>query len=229
VTRTRFLDDDERRCIDGSFVHPRRPSRMKQPRRSGSTRSFKPSTLSKEDQMKEMQWFIKGPPAPFKGMEINAVSENPDRATNMNRRRWRKRSRKSPASRSSTDIIQEGGRRREDSRPRCSPARTSMTAWINDSDFIGTHFRYGPSGRFDGMDGRRSQGRHRPDARRQRLHRQVVHHTAPNGHLYQLPDQQFREPLLVPLRLVSPIPTTKPSSRPKYGYDLGVPVKLVGL
>src|SRR5471032_155857 len=35
---------------------------------------FQPSTLSKEDQMKEMQWFIKAA-APFKGMEINAVSE----------------------------------------------------------------------------------------------------------------------------------------------------------
>ena len=35
---------------------------------------FQPSTLSKEDQMKEMQWFIKAA-EPFKGMEINAVSE----------------------------------------------------------------------------------------------------------------------------------------------------------
>src|SRR5260370_42303667 len=35
---------------------------------------FQPSTLSKEGQMKEMQWFIKAA-APYKGMEINAVSE----------------------------------------------------------------------------------------------------------------------------------------------------------
>src|SRR5437763_14447925 len=35
---------------------------------------FQPSTLSKEDQLKEMQWFIKAA-EPFKGMEINAVSE----------------------------------------------------------------------------------------------------------------------------------------------------------
>src|SRR6201986_1959283 len=35
---------------------------------------FQPSTLSKDDQMKEMQWFIKAA-APFKGMEINVVSE----------------------------------------------------------------------------------------------------------------------------------------------------------
>ena len=35
---------------------------------------FQPSTLSKEDQMKEMQWFIKAA-EPFKGMDINVVSE----------------------------------------------------------------------------------------------------------------------------------------------------------
>src|SRR6185312_7304638 len=35
---------------------------------------FQPSTLSKEDQTKEMDWFIKAA-APFKGMEINVVSE----------------------------------------------------------------------------------------------------------------------------------------------------------
>jgi glycerol transport system substrate-binding protein len=35
---------------------------------------FQPSTLSKDDQMKEMQWFIKAA-EPFKGMEINAVSK----------------------------------------------------------------------------------------------------------------------------------------------------------
>ena len=35
---------------------------------------FQPSTLSKDDQMKEMQWFAKAA-EPFKGMEINVVSE----------------------------------------------------------------------------------------------------------------------------------------------------------
>src|SRR4051794_11391431 len=35
---------------------------------------FQPSTLSKEEQLKEMQWFIKAA-EPFKGMEINVLSE----------------------------------------------------------------------------------------------------------------------------------------------------------
>ena len=36
---------------------------------------FQPSTLSKEEQMKEMEWFIKAA-EPFKGMEINVLSED---------------------------------------------------------------------------------------------------------------------------------------------------------
>ena len=36
---------------------------------------FQPSTLSKEEQLKEMQWFIKAA-KPFKGMEINVLSED---------------------------------------------------------------------------------------------------------------------------------------------------------
>ncbi|MFD1490713.1 carbohydrate ABC transporter substrate-binding protein, partial [Ancylobacter vacuolatus] len=35
---------------------------------------FQPSTLSKDEQMREMEWFIKAA-EPFKGMEINVVSE----------------------------------------------------------------------------------------------------------------------------------------------------------
>jgi len=35
---------------------------------------FQPSSLSKSDQMKEMEWFINAA-KPFKGMEINVLSE----------------------------------------------------------------------------------------------------------------------------------------------------------
>jgi len=35
---------------------------------------FQPSTLSKDDQLKEMEWFIKAA-EPYKGMEINVLSE----------------------------------------------------------------------------------------------------------------------------------------------------------
>ena len=37
-------------------------------------REFQPSTLSKDQQLQEMQWFVNAA-APFKGMEINVLSE----------------------------------------------------------------------------------------------------------------------------------------------------------
>ena len=37
---------------------------------------FQPSTLSKEEQLKEMEWFINAA-KPFAGMEINVLSEGP--------------------------------------------------------------------------------------------------------------------------------------------------------
>ncbi len=37
-------------------------------------KEFQPSTLTKEQQMKEMEWFINAA-KPFKGMEINVLSE----------------------------------------------------------------------------------------------------------------------------------------------------------
>ena len=35
---------------------------------------FQPSTLSKEDQLKELEWFVKAA-EPFQGMEVNVLSE----------------------------------------------------------------------------------------------------------------------------------------------------------
>ena len=46
---------------------------------------FQPSTLSREEQLKEMQWFIDAA-KPFAGMEINVLSEGRSRRTTTNRR-----------------------------------------------------------------------------------------------------------------------------------------------
>jgi len=76
------------------------------------------------------------------------------------------------------------------SRTEMQSGKPIYDGWINDSYFIGTPSALRPDDRPDRMDGRRGQGRYRPDARRRRLHRQIVG-TWTNGHLYQLPDQQF--------------------------------------
>jgi hypothetical protein len=61
-----------------------------------------------------------------------------------------------------------------------------------------------------------------PDARRQGLHRHVLHHRAGQEAL-SAARPAVRQPLLVPLRLVHR-PDYKAKFKAKYGYDLGVPV-----
>src|ERR1700748_3010496 len=86
---------------------------------------FQPSTLSKEDQMKEMQWFIKAA-EPFKGMDINVVSETLT-VHEYESKTLAKAFEEITGIKVKHDIIQEGDVV-EKIRPRCSPARTFMTA-----------------------------------------------------------------------------------------------------
>src|ERR1700742_5407136 len=100
---------------------------------------FQPSTLSKEDQMKEMQWFIKAA-EPFKGMDINVVSETIttheyESAT------LAKAFTEITGIKVKHDIIQEGDVV-EKLQTQMQSGRNIYDGWINDSDLVGTHFRY---------------------------------------------------------------------------------------
>ena len=161
-------------------------------------------------------------PQPFKGMEINVVSETLDHprvriqdAGQGLQRDHRHQGRRTTSSRKATSS--------RSCRPRCSPDQNIYDGWINDSDLIGTHFRYGKTVVADRLDGRRREGRHLPDARRRRLHRQVLHDRAGRQAL-PAARPAVRQPLLVPLRLVRSAPICKDKFKAKYGYELGVPV-----
>src|SRR6202161_3082752 len=101
---------------------------------------FQPSTLSKEDQLKEMQWFIKAA-APFKGMEINAVSETLT-VHEYESKTLAKAFEEITGIKVKHDIIQEGDVV-EKIQTQMQSGKNVYDGWINDSDFIGTHFRYG--------------------------------------------------------------------------------------
>src|SRR5947199_8789614 len=101
---------------------------------------FQPSTLSKEDQMKEMQWFIKAA-EPFKGMEINAVSETLT-VHEYESKTLAKAFEEITGIKVKHDIIQEGDVV-EKIQTQMQSGKNVYDGWINDSDFIGTHFRYG--------------------------------------------------------------------------------------
>ena len=159
---------------------------------------FQPSTLSKDDQMKEMQWFIKAA-APFKGMEINAVSETLT-VHEYESKTLAKAFEEITGIKVKHDIIQEGDVV-EKIQTQMQSGKNVYDGWINDSDFIGTHFRYGQA--VDLTEWMAGDGKDvtDPGARRQRLHRQVVHHGAERSPL-STARPAVRQPLLVPLRLV---------------------------
>jgi hypothetical protein len=83
------------------------------------TDEFQPSTLSADDQMKEMQWFIKAAEP--------AGCRNRFRHTNMNPTYWPRRFLKSPASRSTTRSLAKAKLFRL-CKHRCRPIAISMMA-----------------------------------------------------------------------------------------------------
>src|SRR5258708_12735546 len=101
---------------------------------------FQPSTLSKDDQLKEMQWFIKAA-QPFKGMEINVVSETLT-THEYESKTLAKAFEEITGIKVKHDIIQEGDVV-EKIQTQMQSGKNVYDGWINDSDFIGTHFRYG--------------------------------------------------------------------------------------
>ncbi len=180
---------------------------------------FQPSTLTKDEQMKEMEWFIKAA-EPYRGMEINVVSETITTHA-YESETLAKAFTEITGITINHDLIQEGDVI-EKLQTQMQSGRNVYDAYVNDSDLIGTHFRYGqvvPLSDF--MEG---EGK---DVTLPTLDVDDFmgksFTTAPDGKLYQLPDQQFanlywfrydwfqREDLREQFKEI-------------YGYELGVPV-----
>ena len=151
-------------------------------------KEFQPSTLSYEQQMEEMRWFIEAA-KPFKGMTVRVVSEQID--THLYESKVMTR-----AFYDITGIkvvhetIPEGDLVVKIQNEMASNKPSGFDMYVNDSDSIGTHYRYGvtvPLSDFMLGEGR--------DVTLPTLDisdfigRSFV--TAPDGKLYQLPDQQF--------------------------------------
>ncbi len=180
---------------------------------------FQPSTLSKDEQMKEMEWFIKAA-EPFRGMDIKVVSETI--ATHEYESKTLAKAFSEITGINLThDLLQEGDVI-EKIQTQMQSGQNIYDGYVNDSDLIGTHFRYGfvlPLSDYMAGDGK--------DVTLPTLDvndfigRSFT--TAPDGKLYQLPDQQFAN-----LYWFRNDWFTNPDLMKKfkdaYGYDLGVPV-----
>ncbi len=180
---------------------------------------FQPSTLSRDEQLAEMEWFIQAA-EPFAGMEINVLSEDV------------------PTHRYESDVLTKAfeeitgikvnhqilgeGEVVQAVQTQMQTNRNLYDGYVNNSDLIGTHSRLQSAVNLtDWMAG---EGK---DVTLPTLDIDdfigIAFTTGPDGKIWQLPDQQFanlywfrkdwfdREDL-------------KAKFKEKYGYDLGVPV-----
>src|SRR5215210_328186 len=180
---------------------------------------FQPSTLSKADQLKELQWFEKAA-TPFKGMDINIVSETIT-THEYESKTLAKAFTEITGIRLKHDLIQEGDVV-EKIQTQMQSGRNIYDAWINDSDLIGTHFRYQQAVPL--TDWMKGDGK---DVTNPMLDLDDFigksFTTAPDGKLYQIPDQQFANLYWFRYDWFSRA-DIKTKFKAKYGYDLGVPV-----
>jgi glycerol transport system substrate-binding protein len=180
---------------------------------------FQPSTLSKEEQMKEMEWFVNAA-KPFAGMEVNVVSETIT-THEYEARTLAKAFSEITGIRLTHDLIQEGDVV-EKIQTQMQSGRNVYDAWVNDSDLIGTHFRYKQAIALD--DWMAGEGK---DVTSPTLDVNDFigksFTTAPDGKMYQLPDQQFANVYWFRYDWFQR-PDLRERFKAKYGYDLGVPV-----
>ena len=180
---------------------------------------FQPSTLSKDEQLKEMEWFVNAA-KPFVGQEINVVSETIT-THEYEARTLAKAFSEITGIKLTHGLIQEGDVV-EKIQTQMQSGRNIYDAWVNDSDLIGTHFRYKQAVALD--DWMAGEGK---DVTSPTLDINDFigksFTTGPDGKMYQLPDQQFANLYWFRYDWFQRA-DLKDKFKAKYGYDLGVPV-----
>ena len=177
------------------------------------------STLTRPEQEAEMQWFIDAA-KPYAGLDIKVVSET------LTTHEYESKV-LAPAFTAITgikvthDLIGEGDVV-EKLQTQMQTGENIYDGYVNDSDLIGTHWRYQQARDLtkwmadEGKDVT-SPTLDLPDFIGTKFT------TAPDGELYQLPDQQFANLYWFRYDWFSDA-KTKEDFKAKYGYDLGVPV-----
>lgn len=181
--------------------------------------AFKKSTLTKEQQMKEMAWFTKAAEQ-FRGMEINVVSETI--ATHEYESSVLAKAFSEITGIKLTHTLIQEGDVIEKLQTQMQSGRNIYDGYVNDSDLIGTHFRYGKVVAVEDIMNGSGKDFTLPTLDLEDFIG-LDFTTGPDGKLYQLPSQQFanlywfradwfeREDM-------------KKQFKELYGYELGVPV-----
>lgn len=181
-------------------------------------KEFQPSTLTTAEQLAEMTWFIHAA-APYRGMQIRVVSEQiptHEYESKVLARAF--------ADITGIQVVHEITGEDDVVKKLQAQMQTGLPiydAYVNDSDFIGTHFRKGKT--LVLSDYMLSEGREVTLPSLDLADFMALRFTSgPDGKLYQLPDQQFANLYWYRHDWFSR-PELKQAFAQRYGYPLGVP------
>jgi len=179
---------------------------------------FAISTLSKQQQIEELKWFIEAA-KPFKGMTIKVASETIATHT-YESKVLAKAFEEITGIKIIHDLIQEGDVV-EKLQTQMQSGRNIYDAYINDSDLIGTHFRYGKVVPISDMIANEAKDYTLPTLDLEDFIG-LDFTTGPDGKIYQLPDQQFANLYWFRADWFARSDLKK-QFLDSYGYELGVP------
>jgi glycerol transport system substrate-binding protein len=178
---------------------------------------FQPSTLSQEQQIAEMAWFVEAA-KPFVGMEIKVVSETIT-THEYESQTLAKAFAEITGIKVTHDLIGEGDVV-EKLQTQMQSGENIYDAYVNDSDLIGTHFRYQQVRNL--TDWMAAEG---ADVTSPTLDLEdfigLAFTTGPDGKIYQLPSQQFANLYWFRYDWFTD-PAIKQQFLDKYGYELDI-------
>ena len=180
---------------------------------------FQPSTLSKDQQLKELEWFINAA-KPFAGQEVNVVSETIT-THEYESKTLAKAFTEITGIKVKHDIIQEGDLV-EKIQTQMQSGKNVYDGWINDSDLIGTHGRYNQTINLTDYMAGEAKDVTDPNFDLDDFIGKSFG-TWTDGKVYQIPDQQFANLYWFRYDWFNDA-KNKADFKAKYGYDLGVPV-----
>ena len=180
---------------------------------------FQPSTLSKEEQTKELAWFTRAA-EPFRGMTINVVSETLT-THEYESEVLTEAFFEITGIKVNHDLIQEGDVI-EKLQTQMQTGQNVYDAYVNDSDLIGTHSRYGYVVALSDFMEKEGAAFTLPTLDLEDFIG-ISFTTGPDGKIYQLPDQQFANLYWFRYDWFSDSQLKKQFEE-IYGYPLGVPI-----
>jgi glycerol transport system substrate-binding protein len=180
---------------------------------------FQPSTLSRDEQIAEMEWFINAA-EPFQGMEINVLSETiPTHEYEANT--LTRAFEEITGIRVNHQLLGEG-EVVQAVQTQMQTNRNLYDAYVNDSDLIGTHSRLQSAVNLTDWIAGDAAGVTNPGLDMEDFIG-ISFTTGPDGKVWQLPDQQFANLYWFRYDWFQR-DDLKGRFKEQYGYDLGVPV-----